>query len=804
LTKMDDDYNVVGTYGDDSITYPSNEDVQDENCAMTSLNDIGYSRAAKRLRNELEKVPADDIYIHPIDWHMRTDCGAAEKEVKRAKKEADDACIERATLRIIQARERRSLEGWTMERRGKEEEEINEDDDQQHLVMDRPPIDGSPWIGISNETCEDRLYIRLLRARKKNRNMKTCNWSKTRGLSVFPIDKLMNEVNSLKECRIREKAAREVDEIQKEDEERDERKDRGTLWVNKYSPTNFTHLLSPDAANRQVVQWLRLWDECVFGKIIPDCLLEEDGFSMDDESPRRPLHRILVISGKAGLGKSTLASIAARLVGYSVVETNASDNRSVADLEKVIESAIRSTRTLDGERRPMCVILDEVDGAPVETIRWLVKTMNNNDKKKIRRPIIAICNNLYTPALRELRTISMIVTLGETKRTRLIQRLSQIVDEENLIVDQGAIETLTRLSATDIRLSLNVLQYLSLAANANARRVSSSEVEAAIDRVRSPTMNMFAHWSTVLEWANHLDKKGCVLSLSSRLEAVEKVIMEEDGERLLTAIHHNYLSIPNLTSDTLSAVTRMFSSMDEFSTMVAITKNFGLMKYVRMQYLSLHASIASHAKAALQYPSQAHTNELRGKQSEETVDSVRRSMVRLVSKKELVVDTLPLVVSIVQPSFKTMNKCLFTKQEEGIYHGIVASLTQFGLTFAPIAQDGAVNYIFCPSVDVLTMYSVSRTHRRMLSNNHRKIIAHEVLLSSVRNPAHERSCPASSPISLTLPTVIPEGKTRPRGTLALQSSHSFPIQSNIPLHFRYNNHFSNAVKRNVRMFHLFN
>lgn len=42
----------------------------------------------------------------------------------------------------------------------------------------------------------------------------------------------------------------------------------------------------------------------------------------------------------------------------------------------------------------MCVILDEVDGAPVETIRWLVKLVNTNDKKKIRRPIIAICNNL--------------------------------------------------------------------------------------------------------------------------------------------------------------------------------------------------------------------------------------------------------------------------------------------------------------------------------------------------------------------------------------------------------------------------
>lgn len=71
-------------------------------------------------------------------------------------------------------------------------------------------------------------------------------------------------------------------------------------------------------------------------------------FSLDEGSPRRPVKRILVLSGSAGLGKTTLAAIAARMVGYSVVETNASDSRTVADLERVVESAGRSTRTLDG------------------------------------------------------------------------------------------------------------------------------------------------------------------------------------------------------------------------------------------------------------------------------------------------------------------------------------------------------------------------------------------------------------------------------------------------------------------------
>ena len=61
--------------------------------------------------------------------------------------------------------------------------------------------------------------------------------------------------------------------------------------------------------------------------------------------------QILLLSGPAGLGKTTVAGVTARLAGYSVIETNASDSRNVGDLEKVIEGAVRSERTLDGVSR---------------------------------------------------------------------------------------------------------------------------------------------------------------------------------------------------------------------------------------------------------------------------------------------------------------------------------------------------------------------------------------------------------------------------------------------------------------------
>lgn len=57
---------------------------------------------------------------------------------------------------------------------------------------------------------------------------------------------------------------------------------------------------------------------------------------------------------------------------------------------------------------------DEIDGAPIQTVELLVKwcttsiTKKDEGKKKnktqpLKRPVIAICNNLYATSLRPLR-----------------------------------------------------------------------------------------------------------------------------------------------------------------------------------------------------------------------------------------------------------------------------------------------------------------------------------------------------------------------------------------------------------------
>jgi chromosome transmission fidelity protein 18 len=112
-----------------------------------------------------------------------------------------------------------------------------------------------------------------------------------------------------------------------------------TLWVDRYRPKRFLDLIGDERVHRETLAWVKEWDFCVFGKRKgkgvkrawegDEAKDDDDGEWKKDEF-QRPKERILLLSGPAGLGKTTLAHVVARQAGYRVFEINA---RSVASLD---------------------------------------------------------------------------------------------------------------------------------------------------------------------------------------------------------------------------------------------------------------------------------------------------------------------------------------------------------------------------------------------------------------------------------------------------------------------------------------
>ena len=322
------------------------------------------------------------------------------------------------------------------------------------------------------------------------------------------------------------------------------------LWVDKYAPRTFMELLSDEQVNREVLRWVKSWHGVVFGGGGGN---QNPSSSFNGGGDGRPEHKILLLAGPPGLGKTTLAHVVARHCGYLPIEINASDERSATALQARVRDATEMAAGgglvpgRDGGRRPACVIVDEIDGAAggpegrsaVSALLRIVQATGGGGGKKNRgkgnaaaaapskrgggddsddsdregegdegapasassphrskggtsrkgssgpgrllRPIIAICNDAFAPALRPLRSVALVVHVRPPATTRLVSRLKAVCASENVRADRRALVAVAENSGRDVRSCLHGLQLLAgrgLAAAARARAEAAAAAAA--------------------------------------------------------------------------------------------------------------------------------------------------------------------------------------------------------------------------------------------------------------------------------------------------------------------------------------
>ncbi|KAJ3036838.1 Chromosome transmission fidelity protein 18, partial [Rhizophlyctis rosea] len=301
-----------------------------------------------------------------------------------------------------------------------------------------------PATGDSLPACSStgkRLYFPLKRtspAVTQSNILTPTTMYETRGFLLGKsIHKMMDEVEQESVQKAREDSVREeyakLGEVVNfdpmvEDEEVEEGQGEGVereLWVDKYRPRLYVDLVGDERINRDVLNWVKEWDHCVFKKKVkkkerskvktPSWKTENKGFQKENTDPyHRPEKKILLLAGPPGLGKTTLAQVVAHHAGYNIVEINASDDRTGESLKNKLQGALESQSVM-GNKKPSLVVIDEIDGASSgghgeqNFMKLLLDVVNGDSEarvlkdrgqsKKVKgkpplRPIICICNDL--------------------------------------------------------------------------------------------------------------------------------------------------------------------------------------------------------------------------------------------------------------------------------------------------------------------------------------------------------------------------------------------------------------------------
>ncbi|MGD6852720.1 MAG: replication factor C large subunit [Candidatus Bathyarchaeia archaeon] len=209
------------------------------------------------------------------------------------------------------------------------------------------------------------------------------------------------------------------------------------LWVEKYRPQKIEDVTGNDEAKALFLEWLK---------------------------NKRHTKKAVLLYGPAGVGKTTLVLAAAKELGFTVIEMNASDTRNEKAINAIAKPAT-SYKALDNfsgsaKTGGNVLFLDEVDGIAGNEDRGGVSAIIKIVEDSLV-PVIMAANDPDIQKLRPLKKVCLLVRFQQVRIPLIIALLQKICLLEHVKAEFEALERIAQNSKGDVRSAVNDLQSLS-------------------------------------------------------------------------------------------------------------------------------------------------------------------------------------------------------------------------------------------------------------------------------------------------------------------------------------------------------